>query len=192
MSEHKNLYKYPVGRKIANGRIPAEGRKPASGRILIGWPDDSKVRVVLDTNIIIYALEGFKKGASANDVEKSCCEIITQWYDGKFNIGLNCYLYAEYKSTCLKLLKAGKIQHTQLNRLLRAVDEKAIKNFRLLVNKQHIARRHNDDHLFDGLSGNYLVSEDKNDVVCDMVINRQSSFAKVVTSTEFLKSLTVD
>ncbi len=189
MSDHKNIYKYPVGRQPAVGRVPSTGRVPAIGRVRIGWPDDGKVRVVLDTNIIICALEGLKKSVSLNNKEHACIEIINRWKLGQFNIGMNGYLYAEYQKTGSRLVMERHILSTHFGELIKLIGDKAISNFRVLVTKQHVSLNYNDDHLFDGLNGDYLVSEDKKDVVCEKVIMRQANFRKLVTAEEFINAL---
>ena len=173
-------YRNPVGRRPATGRKLAIGRKPAVGRVPIGFLADGKIHVVLDTNIVVNALKH-----EENQTQKDCKYIIKLWKDGRFELGINGLLFEEYRLTGEALAKKGIIKVPLFNDLIRLIGEKAFSH-RVRVEKQHVSKSYKDDHLFDGICADFLVSEDRKDVVCNKVMSAQAGYKNIVTASEFL------
>lgn len=178
-------YKNPVFRKPALNRQPiTQPRKPITQpRKPVGFIDDGKLRVVLDTNIFINAVK-----KEENQVQRNCMEVIELWKTDQFALGMQYILFEEYQKTGVALAQKGLIHNDIFNELMNLVREKGFFH-RVLVTKQHHAGSYKDDHLFDGLSADYLVSEDKKDVVSPKVISAQASYRNIVTAEEFLENI---
>ena len=181
-------YKHPVGRKLAVGRVLAVGRIPAVGRKRIGFIDDGKLHIVLDTNIVINALIAKRKGGSATQKEKDCLTIIEVWEKDVFALGIQGILFAEYQSVGEKRAREGKISSSEYGRLISLIEKRGYA-FRVMVTKQHLpSNSYKDDHLFDGLAGDYLISEDEG-VLKQQIKNPYRNYKKISNAANFTTDL---
>jgi hypothetical protein len=174
-------------RQLAIGRVPAVGRKLAIGRKPIGFVSDGKVHAVLDTNIIIYALEALFKNSTASQIEKDSLEIICLVEKDILVIGINAKLFAEYRKVAERIASESRTTSQDLGYIINLIEKKAV-SVRMLVDPQRVSPHKNDDILFDGLSTSYLVSNNLSDVDPSKLL-RSSSYQATFTPSNFLKEL---
>lgn len=137
----------------ANNRLPAINRRPVIiPRKVLGFQNDGKLHVVLDTNIIIYGLKAKSKEIGADSREKNCLKILKAWEEGRISVGFNHLLFKEY----------SKISEPGISEILKLAEKSPF--LRMLVDPPDASKDKNDNHLFNGLSADYLVSENWKDI----------------------------
>lgn len=192
MGRIKDHYKNPTPRQIAAPRQIAEPRTPItiprtlSGKERYEPQNIGKLHVTLDTNVVIDALVALKKEGKANDRERASKKIIDYLVESKFLICLNSWLKEEYETITRKLIKEGKIRESDVTFVLKTIIGHSF-FLRMAVVGSHIAQDFNDDHLFDGTLGDYLVTSDKDDVNTPKVVSQQKNFKKILNPQEFVK-----
>jgi predicted nucleic acid-binding protein len=177
-------------RQKAEGRVPAIGRKPAEGRVRWGFPEDDKVHAVLDTNVIIYALEALYKKQEASQIEIDSLKILQVVSMGDIVVGINGALFAEYRSVAERKIAEGRANPSDANAIIGLIETKSVA-VRLPIVHQRFSTHENDDILFDGLSTSYLVSNNLKHVAPAKLI-RPSSYAKTLTPTDFIAEMIIN
>lgn len=173
-------------RKLANNRSLAIGRKPATGRQQIGFTNDGKIHVVLDTNVPINAIWALSKGNMATQTEKDCLVIINLIFDYKVTIGIDARLFKEYNDKAGQHLTKGLIKPEDVNYVLKIVGSNP-KAFRMLVDPPKASPDPDDDILFDGLSADFLISDNLKDVKPERLLKGiRTPYANTVSPTQFV------
>ncbi|MEK9156896.1 MAG: PIN domain-containing protein [Patescibacteria group bacterium] len=179
-----DIYKNPVQRRPAGPRPPAGPRKPITiPRKPSGFIADGKLHVVLDTTIIIGALPT-QNGIQEPGSGAACKKVIEVWRNGGFSLGLNALLMDEYRRVGERIITEGKLVSQPFNSLMEVLQKDAY-CFRMVATKQHIAPTYKDDHLFDGIQAEYLVSDDKGVIKAAL----QKNYKKILSSTDFVTEL---
>ncbi len=178
-------------RKITEARIPAIGRKLAVGRKRMGFIDDGKVHAVLDTNVVIYALEGLYK-ESHDPIELDSLEIIRLVERGVMAIAYNSALIAEYHKVGQKIILENRGDSTDLTYLINLLtNEPNAYPVRMLVDPQRVSPHPKDDILFDGLASSYLISNNLKHVDPAKLV-KPSSYLQTLNPTDFLTKIKID
>lgn len=144
-------------RQLAIGRLPAAGRKLALGRKPVGFINDGKIHIVIDTNIVIYALEALFKKSNATQIEKDSLEIIHLIERDIVVTGINAKLFAEYRKVAERIVVEFRATSQDLNYIMNLIENKSVV-VRMLVDPLRVSPHKNDDILFDGLGTTYLIS----------------------------------
>ena len=144
-----------------------------------------KIRVVLDTNVILNALIVKSGRASTpNDEEKACVLILERWKAGEITVGLNTSLKDEYERKLEEWAKKGNITRKDVTDI-KAMIQNA-RYVRSLVDKPEAFKKANqkDDILFDGLSASYLVTTDNGVKPEKMKIN--PPYGEIIKPSKFV------
>lgn len=178
-------------RKLARNRMIAVGRKPAMGRQIIGFINDNKIHVVLDTNVPINAIWALSKGMAATQTEKDCLTILNTINKKKIIIAINGKLYKEYQNKANEHLKTGKIKPEDVNFILKVLTDNHVA-IRLLVDPQKVSRDIDDDILFDGLTADYLISDNLKGVKPERLLpGRKTPYANTLSPSNFVDLLII-
>ena len=174
-------------RRLSLSRQLSIERKPAIGRKTIGFINDGKIHAVLDTNVIIYALEALFKKSAASQTEKDSLEIVLLLEKRVLVIGLNSGLFEEYRKVAARMLAEQRIASHDLIYILNLVEQNSV-GVRRFVDPQRVSPHKNDDVLFDGLATTYLVSNNLNDVKPSKLY-QPSSYHSTLSPYAFLNDL---
>lgn len=176
-------------RQLAGQRQIAIGRQPIPfPRRVVGFINDGKPHIIIDTNVFIDALEAKRKGNQSNEREKACLQILETWEKGLIVVGINHYLYSEYTNVSNRLVKEGRLSGADVSKYL-GLAEKSTPH-RVLVDQISYSPHKKDDILFDGLlNANYLISSNWKDVSPDRLTRQISTHMKIMKPEEFLTEL---
>lgn len=142
---------------------------------------------MLDANIVIGALPT-QNGIQLSRDEVSCKKIIEVWKGGGFELGINAMLMDEYRRVGERMITERKLVSKPFNELMEIIQKNAY-CFQMVVTKRHIARSYKDDHLFDGMQAEYLVSDDDGVTRQKIGSVQQKNYQRILGSTEFVAEL---
>jgi predicted nucleic acid-binding protein len=169
-------------RRIASNRKPVINRKSIKRP-----PNDNKLKVVLDTGILIAVLISQKKGHK----DSANYRIIEEIKKDKFYVMLNSDLLAQYAKKLREKADENKLERKGILPILNLMREKAYLG-RKFVDKPIKTKNWHDDLLFDGLNweADYFVTKDmKLKKYLDKFYPEKFRYKKMVKSGKFLHKI---